>query len=46
MPEDLIRWARGRAWIAVALLAGLVSGCAMVGPYYVRPPVQVEQTWM
>ncbi len=46
MPEDLIRRGRGRAWIAVALLAGLVSGCAMVGPDYVRPPVKVEQTWM
>ena len=46
MPEDLIRWAWGRAWIAVALLAGLVSGCAMVGPDYARPPVQVEQTWL
>ena len=24
----------------------LVLGCTMVGPDYVRPPVQVEQTWM
>ena len=24
----------------------LVLGCTMVGPDYVRPPVQVEQTWL
>jgi len=30
----------------VASLAMLVMGCTMVGPDYVRPPVQVEQTWM
>ncbi len=30
----------------VAGLAMLVMGCVMVGPDYVRPPVQVEQTWM
>jgi len=30
----------------VASLAILVLGCTMVGPDYVRPPVQVEQTWM
>jgi NodT family efflux transporter outer membrane factor (OMF) lipoprotein len=33
----------------LGLLAGLgmlVLGCTMVGPDYVRPPVQVEQTWM
>ena len=30
----------------VAGLAMLVQGCAMVGPDYVRPPVQVEQTWL
>jgi NodT family efflux transporter outer membrane factor (OMF) lipoprotein len=30
----------------VTSLAMLVLGCAMVGPDYVRPPVQVEQTWM
>ena len=30
----------------VASLAMLVLGCAMVGPDYVRPPVQVEQTWL
>ena len=30
----------------VAGLAMLVLGCAMVGPDYVRPPVQVEQTWL
>ena len=27
-------------------LAMLVLGCTMVGPDYVRPPVQVEQTWL
>jgi len=32
-------------WLAAAL-AMLVLGCAMVGPDYVRPPVQVEQTWL
>ena len=30
----------------VASLAMLVLGCTMVGPDYVRPPVQVEQTWL
>jgi len=30
----------------VAGLALLVMGCVMVGPDYVRPPVQVEETWM
>jgi NodT family efflux transporter outer membrane factor (OMF) lipoprotein len=29
-----------------ASLAILVLGCSMVGPDYVRPPVQVEQTWL
>ncbi|MDP2046170.1 MAG: efflux transporter outer membrane subunit [Deltaproteobacteria bacterium] len=32
-------------WLAAAL-AMLVQGCLMVGPDYVRPPVQVEQTWL
>jgi NodT family efflux transporter outer membrane factor (OMF) lipoprotein len=32
-------------WL-VAGLAVLVLGCTMVGPDYVRPPVQVEQTWL
>jgi NodT family efflux transporter outer membrane factor (OMF) lipoprotein len=32
-------------WLAAAL-AVLVLGCTMVGPDYVRPPVQVEQAWM
>jgi outer membrane protein TolC len=32
-------------WLAAGL-AMLVLGCAMVGPDYVRPPVQVEQTWL
>lgn len=32
-------------WLAAAL-AMLVLGCTMVGPDYVRPPVQVEQTWL
>ena len=32
-------------WLAAGL-AMLVMGCAMVGPDYVRPPVQVEQTWL
>ncbi|MGO9581011.1 MAG: efflux transporter outer membrane subunit [Desulfobaccales bacterium] len=27
-------------------LAVLFMGCVMVGPDYVRPPVQVEQTWI
>jgi NodT family efflux transporter outer membrane factor (OMF) lipoprotein len=27
-------------------MAMLALGCAMVGPDYVRPPVQVEQTWL
>jgi len=46
MPPDFTPCGRCRAWLAVALLAGLVSGCAMVGPDYGRPPVKVEQTWM
>ena len=32
-------------WLAAGL-AMLVLGCTMVGPDYVRPPVQVEQTWL
>lgn len=32
-------------WLAAAL-AMLVLGCTMVGPDYLRPPVQVEQAWM
>ena len=32
-------------WLAAAL-AMLILGCTMVGPDYVRPPVQVEQAWM
>lgn len=36
----------GRLVWLVAGLAMLVLGCTMVGPDYVRPPVQVEQTWM
>jgi NodT family efflux transporter outer membrane factor (OMF) lipoprotein len=40
---------RGRVSQLVGLAAGLavlVMGCVMVGPDYVRPPVQVEQTWI
>ena len=36
----------GRLVWLVAGLAMLVLGCTMVGPDYVRPPVQVEQTWL
>ncbi|MBU4449063.1 MAG: efflux transporter outer membrane subunit [Proteobacteria bacterium] len=36
----------GRLVWLVAGLAILVLGCTMVGPDYVRPPVQVEQTWL
>jgi NodT family efflux transporter outer membrane factor (OMF) lipoprotein len=46
MPPDFIPWGRCRALLAVVLLAGLVSGCAMVGPDYGRPSVKVEQTWL
>ena len=35
----------GRLVWMVAGLAMLVLSCTMVGPDYVRPPVQVEQTW-
>jgi NodT family efflux transporter outer membrane factor (OMF) lipoprotein len=46
MPPNFTLGERCRALLAVALLAGLVSGCAMVGPDYGRPPVKVEQMWM
>jgi NodT family efflux transporter outer membrane factor (OMF) lipoprotein len=46
MPPDSTPFGCCRALLAVVLLAGLVSGCAMVGPNYGRPPVKVEQTWM
>ncbi|MCK9376714.1 MAG: efflux transporter outer membrane subunit [Syntrophobacterales bacterium] len=36
----------GQVCLAVALLAGLASGCAMVGPDYSRPPVKFEQAWL
>jgi len=29
-----------------AVLAALAMGCAMVGPDYGRPPVEMEQTWL
>jgi NodT family efflux transporter outer membrane factor (OMF) lipoprotein len=46
MPTDLIGFGLGRILPAVALLGILASGCTMVGPDYVRPPVKVEQTWL
>ena len=46
MSDDI---SRGRVTRLVGLAVGLavlVMGCVMVGPDYVRPPVQVEQTWI
>ena len=42
IPGSRVSWLVGLA----AGLAMLVLGCTMVGPDYVRPPVQVEQTWI
>jgi NodT family efflux transporter outer membrane factor (OMF) lipoprotein len=36
----------GRAWGALLLIAGLVSGCTMVGPDYKQPPVELNQNWL
>ena len=35
-------WAFG----AIVILAGLLSGCAMVGSNYQRPSVEVNQNWL
>ena len=45
--QDVIRNIRAIRLVGLAAgLSMLVLGCAMVGPDYVRPPVQVEQTWL
>lgn len=36
----------GRACGAMILLAGLLSGCAKVGPDYQRPSVEMNQNWL
>jgi NodT family efflux transporter outer membrane factor (OMF) lipoprotein len=47
MRRGEISSSRGCRLIGLAAgLAILVLGCTMVGPDYVRPPVQVEQTWL
>ena len=36
----------GLAFIVSFFLAGLLSGCTMVGPNYQRPSVEVNQNWL
>ncbi len=44
-PEPFVRRApRGRPWRALALVAGLVAGCA-VGPDYVRPALDIPAAY-
>jgi NodT family efflux transporter outer membrane factor (OMF) lipoprotein len=46
MPTPHACWRMGRTFVAGFFLAGLLSGCTMVGPDYQRPPVEVNQNWL
>src|SRR5512143_3224252 len=44
-PTQHAFWRVGQALVSF-FLAGLVSGCAMVGPDYKQPPVKLNQNWL